>query len=246
MKLRTEEVKFKNGKTITITQENWSISMTLSEERRKAIEKPLEDKRLQYFREEIYPLLYSPASGNAPSLEAAYAMIGTAPDDLDEWYRAVQRLNPGWFQWLQHHDSEKVVFSIYQDLYIVDGNEPKEDLSFEEHTIYVIDGNVPSGFMKIRDLENSMSRSDEDTKAQIFRLVFYPKLAACSIGDVPSVEEARDAMPTQELNKWYEAVCRVNPHWFKPLQDLQAESEAETLKKKRKRPGRSGNGSKTY
>lgn len=217
MKLRTEEVKLKNGKTITITEENWAISMTLSEERRKAIEKPLEDGRLQYFREEIYPLLSAPASGDVPSLEAAYAMVEDAPAELDEWYEAVQRINPNWFQWLQHHDTEKVVFS-------------------DESSLYVTDGNVPSGFMKIRDLENSTPLNDEDTRAQIFRMVFYPKLAACSIGDVPSVIEARDAMPTDELNKWYEAVCRVNPHWFKALQDLQVESEAETLKKKRRRP----------
>jgi hypothetical protein len=190
--------------------------MTLSEERRKSFIDPLEDKRLQYFREEIYPLLFSPASGDVPSLEDAYAMIGTAPDDLDEWYRAVQRLNPGWFQWLQHHDSELV--------------------KFEDNTsLIVLDGNVPSGFMKIRDLESSIPSNDEDTKAQIFRLVFYPKLAACSTGGVPSVEEAR-SMPTDQLNLWYEAVNRVNPHWFKALQDLQAESEAETIKKKRRRP----------
>jgi hypothetical protein len=40
-------------------------------------------------------------------------------------------------------------------------------------------------------------------------------------------------MPTEETNKWYEAVCRVNPHWFKPLLDLKAEVDAQEIKKKK-------------
>lgn len=224
MKLRTEEVKFKNGKTITITQETWNISMCLSEMRRKAVENPLDDRRLQYFRDELYSLLVSPASGDTlPSLEEAYAMLKDSPEDLDEWYKAVQRINPAWFAWLQHHDSEMVTF-------------------IDETSLVVVDANVPSGIMKIRDLENDPGPPDrplvEGLESEIFKTVFYPKLAACSAGKVPDRLEAQN-WPTEELNKWYDAVNRVNPQWFKPLIDLKNEVDAQAaqaeIKKKRKR-----------
>jgi hypothetical protein len=214
MKLRTEEVKFKNGKTITITQENWDVSMMLSEEQRKAAENPLENKRLQYFREKLYPVLFAPSSGDVPAMDEVYAMLETSPDDLNEWYKAVQRINPGWFQWLHHHDSEAVTFS-------------------DETALYVVDANVPVGIMKIRDMEEIAQDHPADSVIkQIFRSTFYPKLAACSFGEVPDEESAR-LMPTEETNKWYEAVCRVNPHWFKPLLDLKAEVDAQEIKKKK-------------
>ena len=222
MKLRTEEVRLKNGKTIVITEENWDVSMTLSEERRKSLEDPLEDKRLQYFREEIYPLIFAPASGDVPAMNEAYAMVENSPEEINEWYRAVQRINPIWFEWLQHHDSEQVVFS-------------------DESVLYVTDGNIPSGFMRIWDLEHMEPIRDSDTKTQIFQFVFYSKLAACSIGSVPSIDEAR-LMPTAELDKWYAATNRVNPHWFKAMQDLKTETDAETLKKKARKRGRSASG----
>lgn len=216
MKLSTEEFKLKNGNIITITQETWNISMRLSELRRKAGDNPLDDRRLQYFRDEIYSLLIPPASGdNIPSLEDAYAMLENSPEHLNEWYRVVQRINPGWFQWLQHHDDELVNFS--------DGT-----------SLVVVDANVPSGIMKIRDLENDPGPATENLETEIFKTVFYPKLAACSAGQVPSRLDAQN-WPTVELNKWYEAVNRVNPQWFKPLVDLKNEADAQEIKKKRKR-----------
>lgn len=223
MKLRTEEVKFKDGKTITITQETWSISMRLSEARRKAAENLLDDRRLQYFRDEIYSLLSSPASGDeVPSLEKAYAMLKDSPEDLDEWYKAVQRINPGWFEWLQHHDQEMVTF-------------------IDETSLVVVDANAPSGIMKIRDLENDPGPVDrplvEGMETEIFKTIFYPKLAACSVGQVPDRLEAQN-WPTEELNKWYEAVNRVNPQWFKPLIDLKNEVDQATIAIKKKRPAR--------
>jgi hypothetical protein len=220
MKLRTEEVKFKNGKTITITEETWNISMLLSEGRRKSVDNPLDDRRLQYFRDEIYIVLFSPASGdNVPSLEEAYLLLETSPEDLNEWFKVVQRINPGWFAWLQHHDSEMVTFS-------------------DETSLVVEDANVPTGIMRIRDLENDPGPADrplveaETVESEIFKTVFYPKLAACSAGQVPDRLDAQN-WPTAELNKWYEAVNRVNPQWFKPLIDMKAEVDAQEIKKKK-------------
>lgn len=216
-KLKTEEITFSNGKHLTISQENWDISVTLSEEQRKAAENPLEDKRLQYFREKIYPVLFAPSSGDVPDLNEAYRMLETAPIDLDRWYMTVQEVNSGWFSYLNHNPEEEVVFS--------DGTK-----------LMVHDGNVPTAIMRIRDLEEAaQDKPYDDLKKQIFRSTFYPKLAACSNGgNVPDEETAR-TMPSIETNIWYEAVNRVNPHWFQAMHELKKEVDAVQLKKNKKR-----------
>ena len=217
MKLLTEVLTFENKKKLTVSQSNWDISMTLEEEQRKALENPNEDKRLQYFREKIYPVIFSPSSGNVPGLEEAYRMIENAPGDLDKWYLAVQKLNPEWFTWHNHNLTEEIVFS-------------------DKSKLLVVDGNVPTGIMRIRDLEEYAQENPlDDLKKQVFRMQFYPKLAGCSLGDVPDEETAR-TMPTAEINRWYEAVNRVNPHWFAGLLELSKEAQAAQLKKKAKRP----------
>ena len=219
MILRFKKFTLKDGRVIEVFEQNWDISMTLSEEMRKASIDPLPDKRKQYFREEIYPVLFAPTSGDVPTLDEAYAMLehDKSSEDLDGWYKIVQTVNPDWFSNLTHNKPETVTFS-------------------DRSKLTVRDANVPSGIMMIRDLEELAQGQPADALVkQVFRLTFYPKLAACSRGDVPGEEEAR-TMPTAELNKWYEAVNRVNPHWFQPLQKLKEEADAEALKKKRKRP----------
>ncbi len=82
----------------------------------------------------------------------------------------------------------------------------------------------------------TLSRIEQ--KVQFFRLNIYPKLAACSSGDVPSEEEARQ-MPSSELNRWYAACKRVNPDWFSVFEQAMnqtAEQLAEEQKKSGKKP----------
>lgn len=201
--------------------------MTLSEEQRKANDKPLDDKRKQYFRAVIYPAMFAASEGDVPTTDEAYAMLETSPADIDGWYKVVQQVNPEWFSYLNHNPSEEVVFS--------DGTK-----------VLVSDGNVPTALMRLRDLEENAELHPAETVIRhVFRSTFYPKLAACSSGDVPDEDTAR-SMPTIETNKWYEAVNRVNPHWFKALHELKAAADAEELKKKRKRPRKSGNGSGNF
>lgn len=98
--------------------------------------------------------------------------------------------------------------------------------------------------MRLEEMER-VAREEPlpDVKAQIFREMFYPKLAACSSGDVPTEEEAR-AMPSEELDKWYEAVKRVNPKWFVVFDVLTEEAKKEEKKRRVRKPARSANGSK--
>lgn len=74
----------------------------------------------------------------------------------------------------------------------------------------------------------------EDQQRQFFHLYVYPKLAACSTGDVPSEEDAYD-MPSGEREKWWDAAKRVNPKWFAPMEEAAEKITAEMLKKKETR-----------
>lgn len=69
----------------------------------------------------------------------------------------------------------------------------------------------------------------------IFRSWYYSKLVACSAGDVPTCDQAR-ALPAVELNKWIEAVRKVNPGWWQNLDKALSEMTAEEKKRKPKRP----------
>ncbi len=218
--LHTEELDLGHGEKITVSEENWDISMRMSEAQRLAPENPLPDKRLQYFRERIYPFLSSCSSGDVPSLEEAYGMLGNQKEvHLDGWWKMVQRINPDWFKYTAHQPTERVVFSDRSEL-------------------DVFDGNVPSVIMKLRDMEEaSIENPVDDLNTQVFRAVFYPKLAACSRGAVPDEATTR-LMPIADTNRWYETANRVNPHWYQPLIDMQVEAQKqnETIKKKRTRP----------
>lgn len=87
--------------------------------------------------------------------------------------------------------------------------------------------------MRLQELEEQAVKSPlEDVSQQTFNLVIYPKLAACSSGDVPSLQEALE-MPSTELDKWYFAVKRLNSDWFVTLEQA---SKEEVTKKKGKKP----------
>jgi hypothetical protein len=74
----------------------------------------------------------------------------------------------------------------------------------------------------------------DEERARSFRVGFYPKMAACSTGDIPSEDEALH-MPSAELDKWWTAAKECNPRWFEVFKDIEKMSESE-LKKKGKKP----------
>lgn len=78
----------------------------------------------------------------------------------------------------------------------------------------------------------------EDVNAQLFRFAFYPKLAACSSGDVPTESEAR-AMPEEDLDNWYAAVKEMNPKWFAVI-DQAIETNIKLAEVEAKKKGTGG------
>lgn len=97
-----------------------------------------------------------------------------------------------------------------------------------------------------RELSAWMEKhSSESIPASMIRkhnysATIYPKLAACSTGDVPSEEEAL-RMPVSELNRWYLAAKNVNPDWFRIFEEIaeemrkNGESEEKIARKKRRK-----------
>jgi len=108
----------------------------------------------------------------------------------------------------------------------------REVVEFRDGTeLTVIEANWAIS-MRLQELEALAVKSPlEDDAQQTFNLVIYPKLAACTSGKVPSLQEALE-MPSTELDKWYFAVKRLNPDWFVVLE--RASKEAVTKKKGKK------------
>jgi hypothetical protein len=96
-------------------------------------------------------------------------------------------------------------------------------------TLTILDHRLPSVWLSISKLEQVAISTDEDPRQQAFAWAVYPKLAGCSRGQVPTLDEAYH-FPSTELNKWYAAVEKVNPNLFEDLKKV----ASEELKKKEK------------
>lgn len=66
-----------------------------------------------------------------------------------------------------------------------------------------------------------------DLEQDAVRLYFYPRMAGCSEGNVPTLEEFCELLDI-ETDEWYKACYEKNPHWF----DEDKEISPEELKKK--------------
>ena len=66
-----------------------------------------------------------------------------------------------------------------------------------------------------------------DLEEDAVRLYFYPRMAGCSEGNMPTLEEFCELLDT-ETDEWYKACYQKNPHWF----DEDKEISPEELKKK--------------
>jgi len=120
----------------------------------------------------------------------------------------------------------------------------RETVKFRDGTkLTVIEANWAVS-LKLQELEEQASAAPlEDPKSQRFNLLVYPKLAACSSGQVPSMQEALE-MPSTELDKWFLAVKNLNSDWFEILTTPEeVDGSPKALAKKGKKPTESTPGS---
>lgn len=88
--------------------------------------------------------------------------------------------------------------------------------------------------MRLTHLEDAARDNPvDDPDQQLFMIAFYPRLAACAEGEVPTEEEARQ-MPSDDLDLWYATVKEMNPKWFPDTESIEDESKD---KKKGQRKG---------
>lgn len=79
--------------------------------------------------------------------------------------------------------------------------------------IIVSEANWPIS-MKLSRLEQAAEATPlTDPDEDLFHRFMYPKLAACSEGDVPD-EQTAMLMSTADLDLWFEAARELNPSWW--------------------------------
>ncbi len=107
--LASETVEFSDGTSLVVREATWLEDAALVElegqaaevnhaEIQKASEEGREltatEKKVHFFRHDIYPKIAAPASGDVPSEGEARQMPAS---QLNKWYAAARRVNPDWF-----------------------------------------------------------------------------------------------------------------------------------------------------
>jgi len=117
-----------------------------------------------------------------------------------------------------------------------------ETIEFRDGTkLTVTEANWPAD-VKVSEMEREAENNPrKDNQRQFYAMAVYPKLAACSTGDIPTEEQAF-LMPSAEHDKWYNAAARVNPNWFDPLEKAAKQLSTEAMKKKEKKRTKSTKG----
>jgi hypothetical protein len=79
--------------------------------------------------------------------------------------------------------------------------------------IVVYPATIPMDVKKSRLLRYALENPREDEDEQVAAMQFYPTMAACSKGDVPTIDEFMN-ISRDDLEDWYQAVDKLNPDGF--------------------------------
>lgn len=217
MELRNKTIRLMDGKNLVVHEADASYDARMSLLVNEANEAKHDDKTFLFFWRMYYPILASCTSGEVPAPAEAYTLT---PEALDTWYLAVWELNQDILGEVKKGRRERVEFRDGASLTVC------ETLDF------------PSFTLKIVSLENeAIARADIPAAEVSFRTYIYPRVAGCSVGDVPDVETAVK-FPRAELAKWSAVVMNLNPKLFQFIMDEAAKAappDAEDVKKKGKR-----------
>lgn len=211
---------FSDGSTIEVWQASWDMSMErheIGEQARteKAKEDSQVDPALLDFQEHIYSALASCSTGDLPSMAQVYQL---QPADLDGWFLVSREMNPNWYDLGELVD---------QDLHLSDGS------------CITVHSRRPSVLRRRFQLDREAEKGVplDNIRKEIFRVTYYPKLAGCSTGDVPSMEEARAQWSEDDLQAWYNAAVAVIPEWFLALEQIVERNQALAEQAQKKKGG---------
>ncbi len=208
--------QFSDGRRVVVQEANWDIAAIRDRIREEASAEKARlngqgDPELLYFHEVYYSYLASCSSGDVPDLQNAFHLPAS---DLDGWYQTVMDTNPSWF--VEADQSAQEIVKLRNGL-----------------TLTVVSANRPSAVLRRLHLEVEAERADPG-HLDIFNWYIYPRLAGCTIGEIPTAAELRSAWPETEIYKWTDAAKRVNPRWFGGPQETAERLQAETLQQEKK------------
>jgi len=218
MELRTKTIRLMDGKNLVVHEADASYDARMALLVNEANTADHNDKNFLFFWRTYYPILAACANGQIPTPAEAYALPA---DVLDEWYLTVWELNQDILGATKEARSRVVEF--------------RDGSSLTAHETL----DLPSFTLRIVALENeALNRENVPASEVSFRTYVYPRVAGCSSGNVPSVEEAIK-YPRAELAKWSAIVMDLNPKLFQFIMDEAARvsplADKEEVKKKRKR-----------
>lgn len=213
---QSKDFTFSNGNSLVVWQANYDMDVD-----REAIEETAQALRVKangsgnpeklFFHEVIYPGLAAYSVGNVPNVDDAFLLSDT---DLDNWHLLVSKLNPGRYLSTEYKQKE---------------------IKLGDRSITVL-SNRPSVLMRRIHLEDEVGKLVplDNPKRQNFRVIFYPKMAGCSL-NAPTETEARQDLSGDELQLWYETCAEMIPAWFKLVEENAEQNQEQDRKKKRNR-----------
>lgn len=89
--------------------------------------------------------------------------------------------------------------------------------------------------LRLQKAADDAAEKHSELEREYFRVYTYPKLCAAIIEGEPPTESESIMMPASELGKWYDAVKKLNPHWFPESNDEKSDESKEKKVKPRKR-----------
>lgn len=96
---------------------------------------------------------------------------------------------------------------------------------------------VETNKKEFEGLEKGAVLSHNQLFVQYFRRDYYPKLAACVLGEAPDLETALK-MPSKYRQVWYNTAHELNPAWFAFLDEIAKQITAQNDIAIRKKKGR--------
>ncbi len=181
------------------THETFDLLMLRSDLREQSQKIPPDDKVFVHFATELYPFIAA-LLDPVPTLDELYRY---SPKALDGLYLNVRRAVPTWFD-----DTEYT----------------EESVTFSDGKKITVRSKRPSVILRLVALQVEAESKPplNNARREFFRFMYYPSVAGCSVGDVPSEEYARSIMSTDDLLLWDAAARRQVPTWFDSMETVAA------------------------
>jgi hypothetical protein len=217
LEIETREIVLSDGRKITACEANHIMSRKLQLMEDEIKKNPPKTPADMYM-DALYPTLACYSKGDIPTRDEALKMATDTPQDFDLWFCSVRALNPSKFA-VRGGEKDKT-----RSVVLRDGSK-----------ITVINSaNHPSFVFRAQAVHDEVVRQSgsDDPELMVFKTLFYPAMAACSVGDVPNPEQV-DNWPETELAKWYAACEEENPSLFPASVDKAKAATAEDDGKKK-------------